>query len=169
MKTAVINNREALVQGQLQPIGKDSNGMAMLGGVVTLVPGLNLVDSEQLAALRKNPTFALNFTAKIQPSLAPEQSPEKVGRPILELVMSPAGPSKDGKAAEPKPLEVENALPLAKLSEELCKLVIGETLVEGTLRQWAREEARPAVRYEIEQQIEKITKGTPAGPAAVGR
>lgn len=160
MKIAVINNREGLVQGQMQPAGVDSAGRKIIGPVVTLLPGLNLVDKKQLEELRKNPGFELNFATKIAPSPAPEQNPEKVGKPILELLQAQG---KDGKDA---PVEVEDALPLAKLSEKQAKLLISETLVEGTLKQWDREETRPAVRYEIAQQITKIS-GKPAGPAAL--
>lgn len=163
MKTAVINNREALVQGQMPHKGNALGGSLMVGAVVTLVPGLNLVDSSDLAQLRKNPQFELNFTTKIPPSLALEQNPEKVGKPILEVVMVA---SKDGKGE--KALEVEDKFPLQKLPPEICKTVIADTLVEGTLRLWSREEIRPEVRYEIELQLGRITDA-PAGPAAVGR
>lgn len=166
MKTVVINNREALVQGQMQPTGKDSNGVPILGPVITLLPGLNLVDSGLLAALRKNPGYEQRFATTIARSLAPEQNPEKVGKFELELLLT-EHKVKDGKS-EMKPLEVEDELPLAKLPEETCKTLIKATLTEGTLRTWARQEPRPAVRWEIEQQLSAIG-GAPAGPAAVGR
>lgn len=163
MKIAVINNREGLVQGQLQPTGKDSNGMAILGPLVTLLPGLNLVDKDKLEALRKNPTFELNFTQEIKPSPAPEQNPEKVGKPTLE-VLCVEQKTKEGVLK--KPIEVEDELPLAKLDEATIKRIVSETLVADTLRLWSRQDARPAVRWEIEQQLQKIG-AAPAGPASV--
>lgn len=162
MKTAVINNREALVQGQMQPRGKALGGSLMLGDVVTLLPGLNFVDSANLEALRKNPAFELQFATKIPPSLAPEQNPEQVGKPILAVVETK---DKDGKR---KPLEVEDNQPLAKLSAEQCKLLISETHVESFLHQWSNEEIRPDIRFEISKRLEAIG-GKAAGPASVGR
>lgn len=161
MKTAVINNREALVQGQMQP-RKAFDGSLLIGDVLTLVPGLNLVDKEQLAELRKNPAFERNFTSKIPPSLALEQNPEKVGKPIL-MVMDTVG--KDGKSVQ---LELEDETPLAKLSPEVCKRLIDETLMPDTLRTWDKSETRPAIRFLIEQQLEAIGSGKKTGgPATV--
>lgn len=167
MKTIVINNREALIQGQMQPTGKDSNNVPILGPVVTLLPGLNLVDTGLLASLRKNPGYEQRFATVIQRSLAPEQNPEKVGKVELELMLVEHKGGKDGKS-EMRPLEVEDDLPLAKLPEETCKVLVKATLTEGILRTWARQDARPAVRWEIEQQLSAIG-AAPAGPAAVGR
>ena len=163
MKTIVINNREALVQGQMQPIGKDSRGVPLLGPLMTLIPGLNLVDSVQLAEIRKNPGFDANFTSKIPHSPAQEQNPEKSGKPILEVML--AAPGKDGKRA---PLEVEDKAPLAKLSEETIKSMVEETLVGDILRNWEKEETRPSIAHIIRTQLEKITE-KPSSPAAAGR
>lgn len=168
MKTAVINNREALVQGQMQPkdraVGRDGQktGPLMLGKIVTLLPGVNFVDSADLEALRKNPAFEMQFSTKIPPSLAPEQNPEQVGKPILVVVETK---DKDGKR---RPLEVEDNQPLAKLTAEQCKLLISETHVESFLHQWTNEETRPDIRFEIAKRLEEIG-GKPVTAASAGR
>ena len=163
MKIVVVNNRESLVQGQKQPQITNLQGAPVIAGVVTFLPGANLVDKADLEHLRKNPTFELNFTTAIPKSPALEQNPEKVGLPIL-AVMEVAG----GKDGAKIPLELEDRLPLQKLKPEVAKKLIGETLVAGILRGWEREEARPEVRYEIQLQIDAV-EGKPAGPASVGR
>jgi hypothetical protein len=163
MKTLVINNREGLVQGQMQPLGKDARGVPMLGPCVTLLPGLNLVDSTQLSELRKNPGFEAQFNTKIPPSPAPEQSPEKVGKPILEVMLG--APTKDGKRT---PIEVEDKLPLAKLQEETIKTLVAETLAADVLRSWEKEEVRPSIAHIIREQLEKIG-ANPGSPASAGR
>jgi hypothetical protein len=165
MQTAIINNREALETVQMQPIGKDSNGMAILGPLVVLVPGLNLVDSKKLDALAGNEMFAKKFNTKIASSPAPEQNPERVGRTILEIVTVSAK-DKDGKIID-KPLEVEDKLPLHKLTGATLTRVISETMVASTLRQWLTEENRGDVRSEIEARLKYIT-GQAAGPGFSG-
>lgn len=164
-QTAVINNREALETVQMQPIGKDSNGMAILGPLVVLVPGLNFVDSDKLSKLINNSAFASKFNTKIAPSPAPEQNPEKVGKTILEL-MTVAAKDKDGKVVD-KPIEVEDKMPLAKLSGDVCRRVIAETMVASVLRQWLTEESRGDVRSDIQKRLDYIT-GAAAGPGYSG-
>ena len=142
----------------------------MLGDAVTFIPGLNLINTEILAALRKNEMFERNnFMVRIPASPAPEQNPEKVGKTPLEVMRVPA-PAKDGKPVEGKfmDLEVEDTAPLAKLSPEVAKLVIDETLSAELLRQWTAEEVRPGVRFEAQRKLELLT-AKPAGPASVGR
>ncbi len=70
MQTVVINNKEALIIGQLPNIGKDTAGVPQIGEQVTFYPGVNLVDSKKLALLRKNPGFDAFFTEKIARLLA---------------------------------------------------------------------------------------------------
>lgn len=158
-RTVVINNREGLVQGQLPHLGNDSSGRPQLGRVVTLLPGANLVSSEDLRVLRENPAFEMNFKMKIAQSLAPEQNPEKVGKPILEIAKSIG---KDGV--------VDGEFPLQKLSSKECSDLIGETYTSSALNRWLRDEGRPDVRRDIQNQLDKLSgEAAPGGPAAVGR
>ncbi len=152
MQTIVINNLDSLVIGQLPAVGKDTAGNLQLGGIVSLVPGVNLVDSAKLAVLRKNAAFEAHFKTKIGGGNAPEHNQELVGKMILIL----------GK-------EVEDGSPLAKMKEPEAQAVIEETFTVGPLTEWLKMEGRGEVRRLIENQLLKI-KGEPTGgPAAAGR
>lgn len=154
MQTVVINNKEALVIGQMPHSGKDKSGVPQLGGIVTLIPGVNLVDTKVLKTLRENPGFELLFKTKIESSQAPEQNPEKVGKCILIA----SG-------------EVEDSSPLAKLPPKACEAMIEETLSSDLLNKWLEDETRGDVRRVLFGKIKKL-EGSPApsgGPAAVGR
>lgn len=165
MKSAVINNREGLVQGQLQPRSRNLSGAPIPHRAVTFLPGVNLVPSEELEELRKNPTFELNFRTAIPHSPAPEQNPERVGKPVLELLEVKG---KDGKRV---PLVVDDELPLAKLEPAAVKTLVDETVVTGFLREWLEQERRPDVAHLITQRI-RLLEGdpkAPGGPAAAMR
>lgn len=153
MQTIVINNKEALIIGQMPHNGgKDSSGVPQIGQSVTLVPGVNLVDSKVLGELRKSEAFDALFKNKIMPSPAREQNPEKVGRFILVA----------GK-------EVEDKSPLAKLTEKACEAMIDETLTVAMLSNWLKEEGRGEVRRMIENKIVKLNSGSEGGPAAAAQ
>lgn len=156
MRTAVINNC-AMVSARLPPPPKkEKAGVATdgtlipptLGELVQFIPGLNLIDSEKLKALRQNKTFDGMFSTRIEKSAAPEHDPEKVGRPMLEVDKSVG---KDG--------EVNDLMPLDKLPHAQCKAMISEMLDLGTLRQWSKEETRGEIRREIEAQIDHLSVG----------
>src|SRR5690348_5746043 len=98
--TVVINNGSGMELVQLPHRGQDGHKRVILGDAVRFLPGVNLVDTEQLAILRKNPLFEAKFTNKIPRIAAPEQKQERVGRPFLTL----------GKT-------LPSAHPLSKLSE----------------------------------------------------
>jgi hypothetical protein len=165
MKTAVINNREGLVQGQLQPISKNLSGAPIPYRAVTFLPGVNLIPTEELDELRKNKSFELNFTTAIQPTPAPEQNPERVGKPILEVLKVKG---KDGKDV---PLVVDDNQPLAGLSMDAVKALVEETIVVGYLRKWLEEEHRPDRAHLISQRIRQLENDpkAPGGPAAAIR
>ena len=167
MQTVVINNREGLVQGQLQPdpklVEKMTKGSIPINRCVTLLPGANLVDSADLEALSKNPAFAKNFETLIPRSPAPEQNPEKVGKPILQLM------EVEGKDGKKVPLQVDAKHPLKALKAEVAKALIDETFVASTLRAWLAEEGRPEVRLVLTQRIAELDAAPEGGPAAAGR
>ncbi len=146
MKTVVLNNKDGMVIGQLPHGEKNSAGHRQPGGVVVLLPGANLVDSDQLATLRKNPGFEQYFNVTIQPSPAPEQSPERVGKKELEIICE----------------GVDDQAPIVKLKDPGMALkVIGETLTNEPLDVWLRQEQRPAIREAIEKQRSKNNGITP--------
>jgi hypothetical protein len=157
MRTVVVNNRESLVMGQMPHIKVNGGVLPQLGEIITLIPGVNLVDSAKLKTLRENKAFEANFRTRIAPSPAPEQSPEKVGKLILEVDKSIG---KDG--------EVPDETPLAKLTYVQCQAMIAETFNGDMLRQWEKEEIRSDVRREINRQLE-LMEFNPKGPASVGR
>lgn len=167
MKTAVLNNREGLVIGQMPSTQQDRSGRPLLAGIVTLLPGLNLVDSDALKTLRENPGFEAQFSQRIEPGMAPEHVLERTGETILAIVHFEKK-DKDGKITRTPVDFLDDALPLAKLDEKQCEMLIKEVLVSEILRSWGKSEARPAVRFMIETQIDKIGAG-PSNPAVAGR
>lgn len=159
MKTVVINNCMRLEHCQLQPKGQDALGNKIAGGLLTLLPGVNLVASTEFQETMKNPLWAVKFKTKIERSMAPEQDPETVGKPMLEIAKW-LGEKGSG--------EVEDKAPLAKLSPEQCQRLINETLTSDLLRGWKKEELRPDILRAIDIQLEKIRTGD-TNPASAGR
>lgn len=147
--TVVTNNKEALIIGQMPHLGADKAGVPQLGETVTFVPGINLIDSAKLATLRKNPAFEVMFNTLIPRSLAPEQNPEKVDKPMLV-----AGN------------ELPDKSPLGKLSPKACEAIVVDTLQIPLLKQWLDEEGDNARRAVLERQIKKLSEGAPSSPAA---
>lgn len=137
--TVVINNTERLEIAQLPHRGVDNHKRLLLGGVVTLLPGLNLVPTEELHVLRRNPLFEEKFTTAIPDSKAPEQRPERVGKPFL--VLGKELPAKAPLAA----LEVPEALSMVNEANE------------EQLAQFFAVEVRAEVRERIKIRIDEIT------------
>lgn len=148
MQTVVINNKEGMIVGQLphtlpKEKGEKGSNLPTIGEQVVFMPGANLVNSEVLKVLRANKTFELNFSSMIPPSEAPEQNPEKVGRPILVVVR-----------------EVEDKSPLEKIkSAKECESIIKEMFLTDVLQRWLDEEGRSEVRAIIEVQLRAIRTG----------
>lgn len=157
-QTIVINNRSAIIIGQLpyiREVSKDANGKEKLGkaqlpgDVVTFYPGLNLVDVETLKTLRKNPQFELNFTTVIKPIKAAEAQSELVraGKPYLVDLKK----------------ELPEERPFSKLDAKEVEELVGEMemlsgppgsppradTLEGLLAQEARETVRVAILNRI--------------------
>ena len=159
MAYAVINNREALCQGQMPHLGVDAQKRTQLGEVVTLFPGLNLLAVEKLEILRKNPGFNARFKTKIPPSRAPEQNAERVGQKEL-VILEEVG---DGGKV---PLKGT----LQRLPPKQCEMLIEECLDAELLRRWLKEEGRSDVRILIHNQLDAIGSGEAGGgPAVAGR
>jgi hypothetical protein len=137
--TVVINNREALELVQLPHRGSDKHGRPMLGELLRLTAGVNLVDSTTLATLMKNELFAAKFTTKIARSPAPEQNPERVGRTVLEL-----GPVLPASRS------------FAKLDGEQAQKLIEETLDTDLLEKWRSEDTRDGMRLGLQKRIDAL-------------
>jgi hypothetical protein len=138
MVVVVINNRDGMEIVSMPHRGKDMHNRVMPGEEVIFMPGLNLVDAGKLSVLMKNPAFAAKFTDIIPHSLAPEQNPERVGKPILE-----------------KRGELPASRPLAKLPAEEAKALILEAN-EEQLPQFLKDEARDDVRLFIHERIRAL-------------
>ncbi len=139
--TVVINNREGIEIVQFPHRGKDNHGRVMIGDQLVLLPGLNLVDTEQLAVLMKNELFAAKFTTKIPRSLAPEQNPERMGRPVLVR----------GK-------DLPAYLPLSKLTPQEA-IDIVEEANEEQLPRFKADETRESVLRAILKRIDELATG----------
>ncbi len=160
MKTVVINNCSRLEICQLQPKQKDPMGVAIAGGILTLLPGVNLVPSVEFQESIKNPLWSQKFKTKIEQSKAPEQDPDTVGKPMLEVAKW-LGEKGSG--------EVDDKAPLAKLSPEQCQRLINETLTSDLLRSWKQEDLRPDILRAIDVQLDKIRTGDISNAASAGR
>lgn len=165
MRNVVINNRESLVQVQPQPTIYNKQGAPVPGEAITLLPGVNFVETELLKKLRENPLFDAHFKNKIPRSKAPEQNPEKVGLATLELVEVPEG--KEGKKV---PLLVGDVNPIAGIKDiTVVQAILEETLVEGVLAEWAEQDSRSDVKQAIHRRIKELREDPEGGPAAAGR
>lgn len=160
MHTVVINNCRRLEICQLPSKSKDAMKNGIPGGTIMLLPGVNLVPSADHADAMKNEIWKAKFTTTIQRSLAPEQDPETVGRPMLEI---PKWIGDKGGG------EVEESKPLAKLSPETCQRLVNETWNSDLLKAWAKQELRPDILRAIGDQIERLRTGELASAATVGR
>lgn len=175
MQTIVVNNREALVVGQMPHLGKDVSNIPQIGKTVTLIPGVNLVPSADLAVLRKNPGFDQLFKTKIARSPAPEQNPEKVGDFILETrkvrcacSAEKDAPSKSCAACKGTGSldEVPDTLPFAAVHPGDAAELVQETFSVDLLAHWREKEGRDGVRAAIHAQIAKMNTGAaPIGAA----
>ncbi len=137
--TAVLNNRESLVQVQL-PAKSGKQGTAA-GPLLNFLPGMNFIPSEQWALAKQNPTVQHLLTQKQIAMKAPEHNPEKVGLPVLE-----EGPScsKDN--------------PLHSLAESDAVAMIDELFDVPTMKRFLEQEDRPKVAASLKSQIAKIEK-----------
>jgi hypothetical protein len=150
MKIPVINNCERLYQiqvsnGLVPEVGKGKRGKVMstsAATLLTLVPGVNMVDQEVWEKAKENPIVKMRLELEIKPSVAPEAQLEKVGHPML---------------VEGAPLP--DSAPLSALELKECKALIRETFSEQLLNQWMVEEIRPEVRRELDAQIQRMTTG----------
>lgn len=152
MQIQIINNQQGLDLIHVPPKyqrpergAKETTIAPPLGPLVRLVPGMNLVDSDVVKELRKNPGFDAKFSTVIEASPAPEQNPECVGKFMLV-----------------QGIEVDEKAPLAKLTLAAAKAMIGETFVASMLQDWIAEETRPIVRRALDSQIKQLS--TPSAP-----
>jgi hypothetical protein len=121
MLAQVVNNCQGPHYVQL-PHLREKDKPLRAGGLVILQPGLNLVETKQLAEMRKNPGFDELFKLTVKPSKTETADPTKFGKRFLEVV---------GK-------ELEDKAPLAKLSFEEARGVIAQTLSTDLLADWMK-------------------------------
>lgn len=143
MQTPVLNNLERIVIGQFRSVGKDTAGRPLMGGTITLRPGINLVPSDTLKKLcEESPNFAKHFETKIEAMKAPEgPQPDRIGRPVLEIF----GKDLDDKA------------PLAKLPPPDAIKLIKETLDASVLKRWKKDESRDSVIRACTDQLDMLS------------
>lgn len=137
--TPVLNNRESLIQLQLP--AKNTKVGAQPGQVIQLIPGMNFIDTVQWNKAKENQTVQHLLTDVIQPSRAPEQNPERVGKsPLVE-----------GKA-------VSKDNPLAAMTEKDADATVSEMFDCNQMRKFLSQEERQVVRNALKAQIDKIEK-----------
>jgi len=135
--TPVLNNRESLIQIQLP--GKPGKQGLTAGPRVDLIPGMNFVDTDYWTKAKENAVCASMLTETIQPSRAPEQNPERVGKPIL---------------VEGKPISRDN--PLGACEEADAVKMVGELFDVPAMKRFLLQEDRPEVVMALKGQIAKI-------------
>lgn len=121
--------------------------------MLTIMPGLNLLDTALLKELRSNPAFEAKFKAKIKPSNAEEARYLRVGEPFLE-----EGPV------------VPAVAPLSKLPDAEVRELVGRICDEVLLDQLLSTEGRSEIRAVMETRRRFLQTGqetgAPAGDAA---
>lgn len=131
MRTQVVNNCQGPHYIQCQKVGN------LPGKLIVLSPGLNLVETKELAELRKtNKVFDELFKAKIKPSKAEEADVRSFGKPMLEV--------RSG--------ELPDTSPLAKLSLDDAKAILAVTQNTDLLKEWLGE-CIPGVQSDLAKAI----------------
>ncbi len=138
--TVVINNREGQDIIQLPHGAKDKHNRVMLGDLVILIPGLNLIPTRQMQIALKDSAVEAKFKTKIPRSAAPEQNPEKVGHYYLVL-----GP------------DVPVSRPLANLSVT-DSIALVEEANEKQLEELLGKETREEVCRAIQERQKTLTE-----------
>jgi hypothetical protein len=122
MRAQVLNNCHGPHYIQGQPVDK-GGAKKVAGPLLILKPGLNLVDTKDLAERRKvNKSFDDLFKMTVKPTKVETADPSKFGRKMLEVV---------GK-------ELDDAAPLAKLSFEEASGVIAMTADTDLISDWMK-------------------------------
>jgi len=147
MRTPVTNNCERLIQIQIST-GVNTKVPAAL---LTLLPGVNLVESKLWEQAKENSVARKLLVTEIERSPAPEAQLERVGQPML---------------VEGQPLPDD--LPLKGLKLAAAQAIISETLTKSLLASWLDDESRPDVRRALEKQIAKIEGPKDAKPSSSG-
>lgn len=141
MRAQVLNN----CQGPHYLQHNSQDGGKTLGSLVVLHPGMNLIDTKELATLRKNPGVEMLFTTKIKPTKAPEANVAKFHLPMLQVV---------GK-------ELKDGLnPFDGLSLDESKAIISATENTDALDEWLRpQKSGSELAKAISERLKEITSG----------
>jgi hypothetical protein len=134
----VLVNRESQIQIATT---RERDGTVPADAVLFLNSGWNLVDEERWAQARKNPGVQSLLKQLIPQASAPEESPERVGHPVL---------------VEGRVVQADD--PLGALSESEALRFVAETFVTATLQKLEPLEQRAPIKLAIRAQIDKIEK-----------
>ena len=132
----VLVNRESKICINL---GNDARGNFSPSSMLFLVSGLNFVEREKWEKALKNKVVKDYCKTKIPKASAPEESPERAGKFILEHFM---------------PCDADN--PLKNLTEDKGLEYIAETLNIPTLKTLESQESRPTLLRAIRAHIKEI-------------
>jgi len=137
MRAQVINNCQGPHYIQGQSISKPGE-KPVAGPLLILRPGLNLVETKDLAERRKaNPSFDGLFKAKVKPSKVETADPRKFGRPMLEVVgkaVSDQTPFRNDKGEDLSLEECEGIIALIEDTDTLSALLKSEKSGEPRAR-----------------------------------
>lgn len=146
----VQNNCERMIQMRLP--GKQTKAGVLPGKLLTLVPGVNLVDADMWTEVQKNRLNQKLLTSKIKPSRAPEQNPERVGQFMLV-------------AQEP----ISAQAPLSAMNDQKALGLVEEIIDTTLLRKLKGQESRPKILKAIDARIEAIEHPADEGVAPTRR
>lgn len=130
-----------------------SNGGKVIGEIVTLQPGLNLVEAKKFAEMKKNKGVERLLKTKIAPSVAAEADRRTFGKPMLEVLSK--------ELDEAKPFHTADGKEMAH--EEACS-IIALTQDTDVLDSW-RQALKPSNQLVkvINERIKEVTSGIEAG------
>jgi hypothetical protein len=111
--------------------------------MLRIMPGLNLMPSDTLRELRKNPSFETKFSTKIVASRAQEAADLRVGSPMLE----------QGK-------EVPERAPFSKLPDPEARELVSRLNDEELLERILQHEGRSEIRAALEERKKFLKTGT---------
>lgn len=157
-KIAILNNASRVIIGQLPhsflpprpSLGEEHPRFAETGGIVSLVPGANLVDADAWTELMKNALWQQWLKMRIPKIAADEGRTERVGRPVLEIMSI----GKNGVIDSD----------LRKLSPREASVIVPEILDERLLTHWLSVDGRSEVRDLLEAQYRAIRPERRAQP-----
>lgn len=148
-KQIVVLNEERVRHIRLasRPVNGAKTQDVPPGPLITLGPGVNLIEEALWKEALENPNVASLLTTLVPPGPANNPiPPERVGQPIIVAVKV-----------------VDDVRPLAALSPLGAVDMVRETLDKPMLMVWLNDEKRAPVREAIEMQLKLIEAPPPDG------